>query len=84
MCMMKCPVQCCESTLRRYLTPAEKIVRAFSTNEMLPLTSEGHVQHFLNTLKNTNMYEKFGLHVSEYFRETIYMHQFYCYGIYSD
>ena len=60
------------------------IIRAFSTNEMLPLTSEGYVQHFLNKLKNTNMYEKFGGHMSEYFRETIYMHQFYFYRIYSN
>ena len=43
---------------------------------MLLLTSEGHVQHFLNTLKNTNMYETFGVHMSEYFWETIYMYQF--------
>ena len=30
------------------------------------------------------MYEKFGMHMSEKFRQTIYMHQFYLYGLYSD
>ena len=53
--MMKCPQQCFESTFRRYQTPAEMIIRAFSTNDMLPLTSEGNVQHFLNILKDTNI-----------------------------
>ena len=62
MCTMKCPQQHFESTLRRYLTPVEEIMRAFCTNDVLPLTSDAHVQHFLNRLKNTNMYEKFGLH----------------------
>ena len=82
--IMKCPQQCFESTLGRYQTPAETIIRAFSTNDMLPLTCEGNVQHFLNILKDTNMYEKFGMHMSDYFRETIYMHQFYFCGLYSD
>ena len=82
--MMKCPQQCFESTFRRYQTPTETIIRAFSTNDVLPSTSEGNVQHFLNILKDTNMYEKFGMHMSEYFRETIYMHQFYFCGLYTD
>ena len=30
------------------------------------------------------MYEKFGLHIPEHFRQSIYMHQFYFNGIYSD
>ena len=64
--------------------PAESITRAFSTNDMLPLTSEGNVQHCLNILKDTNMYEKFGMHMSEYFTETIYMHQFHFCGLHSD
>ena len=84
MCMMKCPQQHFESTLRRYLTPVEEIMRAFCTNDMLPLTSDAHAQRFLNRLKNTNMYKKFGLHIPEHYRETIYMHQFYFNGIYSD
>ena len=75
MCMMKCPQQHFESTQRRYLAPVEEILRAFSKNNILPLTSETHVQLFFNRLNNTNMYEKY---------ETIYMHQFYFNGIYSD
>ena len=73
MCMMKCPQQHFESTLKRYLTPVEEIMRAFCTNNMLPLTSDAHMQHFLNRLKNTNMYEKFGLHIPEHYREN-YLH----------
>ena len=84
MCMMKCAQQHFKSTLRRYLTPVEEIMRAFCTNDALPLTSDVHMQHFLNRLKNTNMYEKFGLHIPKHYRETIYMHQFYFNGIYSD
>ena len=30
------------------------------------------------------MHEKFGLHFPEHFRQSIYMHQFYFNGIYSD
>ena len=44
MCMMKCPQQHFESTLRRYLTPVEEIMRAFCTNDVLPLT----VMHMCN------------------------------------
>ena len=33
-CMMKCPLQLGESTLRRYLTPVETVIRAFSYKEM--------------------------------------------------
>ena len=82
--MMKCPQQFDESTLRRCLTPVQTIIRTFSYGEMLPLSSEGHAQHLLNILKDTNMYDRFGIHMSQYFRETIYIHQFYFYGLYSD
>ena len=84
MYIMKCLQQCFESTLRRYLTHAERIIQAFSTHDMLPLTSQGHVQYFLQVVNDRNIYEKIGLHIAEHFRQSIYMHQFYFYGIYSD
>ena len=46
MCMMKCPLHQHESTFKRYLTPVHTVFRAFSTINMLPLTSNRHVQDF--------------------------------------
>ena len=46
MCIMKCLQQCFESTLRRYLTPPQRIIQAFYTGDILTLTSQGHVQYF--------------------------------------
>ena len=76
-CMMKCPLDQDESTLRRYLMPVQMVIRGFCYKETSPLSGQGHAQHFLNILKDTNMYDKFGTHISKHFRETIYMHQFY-------
>ena len=49
--------------------PVPTVLRAFSTMDML--TSEGHAQHFLNILKDTNMYSKFGAHILMLVMESI-------------
>ena len=81
---MKFPMNKFESTLSRYLTDAQTLIRAFSYNEMFPLSAEGRIKEFMDTVKDTNMYVIFGKYMTHYYRRTIYMHQFYFYGIYSD
>ena len=81
---MKFPMNKFESTLSRYLTDAQILIRAFSYKEMFPLSAEGHIKEFMDTVKDTNMYVRFGKYMRHYYRRTIYMHQFYFYGIYSD
>ena len=81
---MKFPMNKFESTLSRYLTDAQTLIRAFSYNEMFPLSAEGHIKEFMDTVKDTNMYVRFGKYMRHYYRRTIYMHQFYFYGIYLD
>ena len=57
---LKCPKSNFESTLSRYLTDVQTIARAFSYNEMFPLPAYGHVQELLDTVRDTDMYVKFG------------------------
>ena len=82
-----CDLLIYESTLRRYLSlPQTAFKQMVQKGGML--RSEEYAREFLNILRKdgnrTNMYENVDGYLKDKDRQTIYMHQFFTYGNYSD
>ena len=76
-----------ESTLRRYLSLPQTVLKQMVQKGGI-LRSEEYEREFLTILRKdgnrTNMYENVDGYLKDKDRQTIYMHQFFMYGNYSD
>ena len=76
-----------KSTLRRYLSLPQTVFKQMVQKGGM-LRSEEYAREFLNILRKegnrTNMYENVHGYLKNKDRQTIYMHQFFVYGNYSD
>ena len=76
-----------ESTLRRYLSLPQTVLKQMVQKGDI-LRSEEYAREFLTILRKdgnrTNMYENVDGYLKDKDRQTIYMHQFFMYGNYSD
>ena len=76
-----------ESTLRRYLSLPQTVLKQMIQKGGM-LRSEEYATEFINILRKdghrTNMYENVDGYLKDKDRQTIYMHQFFMYGNYSD
>ena len=76
-----------ESTLRRYLSLPQTVFKQMVQKGGM-LRSEEYAREFLNILRKdgnrTNMYGNVDGYLKNKDRQTIYLHQFFMYGNYSD
>ena len=76
-----------ESTLRRYLSLPQTVLKQMVQKGWM-MRSEEYAREFLTILRKdgnrTNMYENVDGYLKDKDRQTIYMHQFFMYGNYSD
>ena len=82
-----CDLLTYESTSRRYLSLPQTVFKQMVQKGGM-LRSEKYARGFLNILRKeinrTNMYQNVDGYLKNKDRQTIYMHQFFMYGSYSD